>query len=76
MELNVNENVHMYAKHCGQCRKNILLPKEVIFICIACGYNIIKREHELTEIQWKKTKIFNRLKYAQQKTSCVCVDAF
>ena len=43
------------------------------FTCFSCGYNVIKRKHELSKIQRKKNFI-NRLKYAEQKIFCICID--
>ena len=34
----------------------------------------IQRKHQLTKFQRKKINIINRLKYAEQKFSCICVD--
>ena len=42
------------GKHCGHCNRNTLLPYKYEFTCISCGFNIIKRKHELTKIQRKK----------------------
>ena len=32
-----------------------------------------KRKHELSKIQRKKINFINRLKYAEQKTFCICI---
>ena len=35
---------------------------------------MIKRQHELSKIQRKKIYFINRLKYAEHKIFCICVD--
>ena len=42
------------AKQCLHCNQNTLLPYEYEFIGLSCGYNVIKRKHELTEITKNK----------------------
>ena len=51
-----------------------LLPNENDWTCIACGYNVKKWEHKLSKIQRKKN-FFTRLKYAEHKKLCICMDA-
>ena len=67
MELTEDEIIEKYAKQCGHCNRNTLLPYESEFTCNVCGYNVNKRKHELTKIQRKKINFINRLKYAEQK---------
>ena len=76
MELTQDEIIEKYAKNCGHCKHNTLLPYEYKFTCIACGYNINERKHELLKIQRKKLKFINRLKYAGQKIFCICIDVY
>ena len=47
-----------------------------IRICFSCGFNVIKRKYELSKIQRKKIKFINRLKYAEQKIFCICIDVY
>ena len=54
MELTEDEIIQKYAKNCGHCKRNTLLPYEYEFTCIACGYNVNKRKPELSKIQRKK----------------------
>ena len=54
MELTEDEIIQKYGKHCGHCNRNTLLPYEYENNCIVCGFNLIKRKHELTKIQRKK----------------------
>ena len=37
MELTEDENIQKYAKRCGRCNRNTLLPYEYEFTCIVCG---------------------------------------
>ena len=76
MELSEDEIIQKYAKNCGHCLKNTLLPYEYEFTCFSCGYNVNKRKHELSKIQRKKINFINRLKYAEQKIFCICIDVY
>ena len=76
MELSEDEKIKKYAKNCSHCNRNTLLPYEYEFTCFSCGYNVIKRKHELTEIQRKKINFKNALNYAEQKKFCICVDVY
>ena len=67
MELTEDENIQEYAKPCGHCKQNTLLPIEYEYTCFSCGYNINKRKYELSKIQRKKINFINRLKYAEEK---------
>ena len=76
MELTEDEIIEKYAKKCGHCNRNTLLPYEYEFTCFSCGFNINKRKHELSKIQRKKIKIINRIKYAEQTIFCICIDLY
>ena len=76
MELTEDEYIQKYAKRCGHCNQNILLPYEFEFTCITCGFNVINRKHELSKIQRKKINFINRLKYAEQKIFCISIDVY
>ena len=76
MELTEDEMIEKYAKNCGHCNRNTLLPYEYEFTCISCGYNVNKRKHELSKIQRKKINFINRIKYAEQKIFCICIDLY
>ena len=76
MELTEDEIIQKYAKNCGHCKRNTLLPCEYEFTCLSCGYNVNKLKHELCKIQGKKINFINRLKYAEQKKFCICVDLY
>ena len=49
MNLSEEEIFKKYAKNCGHCNRNILLPYENDNKCFSCGYNVIKRKHELSK---------------------------
>ena len=76
MNLSEDQIIEKYAKKCGHCNRNTLLPYEYEFTCFSCGYNINKRKQELTKIQRKKIIFINRLKYAEQKIFCICIDVY
>ena len=76
MELTDDEIIQKYSKNCGHCKRNTLLPYEYEWTCISCGFNINKRKHELSKIQRKKINFINRLKYAEQKIICICIDVY
>ena len=75
MEL-TDEIMEKYGKKCGHCNQNTLLPYEYEWICVSRGYNVINRKHELSKIQRKRINFINRLKYAEHKIFCICVDVY
>ena len=76
MELTEDEIIEKYGKRCGHCNRNTLLPYEYEFTCFSCGVNVIKRKNELSKIQRKGINFINRLKYAELKMFCICVDVY
>ena len=76
MQLSEDEINKNYIKHCGYCNRNTLLPNEYERTCISCGCNVIKRKHELSRIQRKRINLINRLKYAEFKIFCICVEVY
>ena len=76
MELSEDEIIKKYAKHCGHCSRNSLLPYKYDWTCFPCGFNLIKRWHELSQIQRKRINFIKRLKYAKHKKFCTCVDVY
>ena len=76
MELTEDEIIQKYGKHCGHCNRNTLLPYEYEFTCLSCGYNVNKRKHELSKIQRKEINFNNRLKYAEVKIFCICIEVY
>ena len=75
MELTEDEIIEKYGKHCGHCNRNTLLPYSYEWTCISCGFNLIKRKHELYN-STKKKYFNNRLKYADLKIVWICVDVY
>ena len=74
MELTEDETLRKYGKRCGHCNRKTLLPNQYEFTCVSCGYNINKQKHELSKTQRKKKNFIKRLKHAEQKLFCICVD--
>ena len=76
MELSEDQIIEKFAKKCLHCNRNTLLPYDYEFTCFSCGYNVNKRKNELSKIQRKKINFINRLKYAEQKIFCICIDVY
>ena len=76
MNLSKDEIIEKYAKHCSHCSPNTLLPYEYEFTCFSCGYNIIKRKHELSKVQRKRINFINRLKFTEHKVFCICEEEY
>ena len=76
MNLSGDQIFDKYAKQCGHCKGKTFLPYEYEFICVSCGYNVINRKNQLSKIQRKKINFINRLKYAEQKIFCVCIEVY
>ena len=51
MELTEDEIIEKYVKNCGHFNQNTLLSYEYGWTCFSCGYNVIRRKHELSKIQ-------------------------
>ena len=76
MNLSEDEIIEKSGKICGHCNRNMLLPYEYEWSCSGCGYNVLKRKHELSKFQRKKINFINRSKYAELKIFCICVDVY
>ena len=76
MNLTEDEIILKYGKFCSHCKRNTLLPYEYEYTCFLCNYVVSKRKHELSKIQRKKINFINRLKYAEQKIFCICIDVY
>ena len=76
MQLTEDEYIEKYAKNCGDCSLNMLLPYEYEWTCVSCGYNVIKQKHELSIIQRKQINFINRLKYAKCVIFCIGLDVY
>ena len=46
-----DEDLEKHGKKCGDCNRDTLLPYEFDWTFNSCGFNLIKREHQLTKIQ-------------------------
>ena len=53
-----------------------ILPYENEFPCISCGYIVIKENMNSLKYKEKKTNFVNRVKYAEMKNFCICVDVY
>ena len=62
MESTEDQIIERYAKLCGRCSRNILLPYEYEWPCVSCEYNLIKRKHELSKSSRKKNKFYQSIK--------------
>ena len=76
MILTDDEIIEKHNKRSGHCNRNCLLPYEYEITCLWCGYNVIKQKHQLSKIQRKKINFINRLKYAEHKIFCICIDVY
>ena len=76
MELSEDEIIQKYGKECAHCNRNTLLPYSYEWTCISCGFNLMKRKHELSKIQRKETIFIMSIKYAERKILCICVDVY
>ena len=76
MNLSETEIIQKYAMKCGHCERNTLLPYENEWTCFSCGFNVIKRKHELSKMPRKKINFINRLKDAERKIFCICIDVY
>ena len=50
MNLSEDQIIEKNGKRCGHCNRIILLPYEYVVSCFPCGFNLIKRKHELSKI--------------------------
>ena len=74
--LSEDEKIEKHGKNCGHCNRNMLLPYEYERNCFSCGFNVHKRKNELSKIQREKNNFINRLKYAEQKMFCLCMEVY
>ena len=76
MEQTEDEKIKKNGLLCKHCNQDTLLPYEYEFTCFSCGYDVIKRNHELSKIQRKKINFINRTKYAEEMFFCFCIDVY
>ena len=55
MHLSEDQIFEEHGKICRHCNRNTFLPYEYEFTCLWCRFDLIKRKHELSKIQRKKT---------------------
>ena len=60
MELTEDEIFQKCGKKCGNCNRNTLLPYDYEWTCFSCGYNVNKRQHELSKILRKEINFIFR----------------
>ena len=65
-----------HGKQRGHCNRNTFLPYQYQWTCFSSNYNVIKRKQELSKKQRKKTNFINRIKHAELKIFCICVDVY
>ena len=58
MELTEDEIIQKYAKNCGHCKRNCLLPYEYEFTCLSCGYNVKKKKTSTLKNTKKKNYFY------------------
>ena len=51
MELTADQIFESYGKKCMLRLGSTLLPYKYEWICFSCGYNVMKRENELTKLK-------------------------
>ena len=56
--------------------KKLLLPIEYDRICNSCGYNVIERKNELSEISRIKMNLINRLEYSEHQLVCISLQVY
>ena len=54
MNLSEVDSIEKYGKEGDHFSRNTLLPYEHEVTCFVCGFNLIKRKHELHKTQRKK----------------------
>ena len=61
MELTEDELIENYGIHSIHCFQNTKQPYEYEWTCISCGFNLIKRKHELSKIQREGNEFYQWL---------------
>ena len=54
----------------------MLLPYEYEWSRISWNYNVINRKNDFGETSRKKINFINKLKYAEHKLFCICIDVY
>ena len=56
MELTEDEIIQKYAKNCGHCKRNALLPYAYVWSCFSCNYVVSKRT-KMNSQKYKERKL-------------------
>ena len=73
MELTEDEIIEKNGKKMWSLQSKNLLPCEHEFTCFSCGYNVIKRKHELSKVQRKRITFYQSLRICRtQKFLPIC----
>ena len=59
MELSEDQIIEKYAKHCGHCKQNTLLPYEYEWTCLSCNFNVIKQKMNSLKFSVKKISLID-----------------
>ena len=54
MNLSEDQINEKFAKQCGHCNRKTLLPCEYEFICVSCGFNLLKENMNSLKFNEKK----------------------
>ena len=77
MEITEDEIIQKYGQNCRHCNRNTLLPYEYEYTCFSCGYNVIKRKHELSKVKRKKNTFYKQIEICRVKNLLdFCVDVY
>ena len=61
MNISDDEIIEKHGNKGGHCSQNTLMPYKFEFSCFSCGYNVIKRKHELSNTQ-NNNKFYQSIK--------------
>ena len=76
MQLSEDRTNRKNAKQWSHCTPNKLVPYEYEWTCFSCGYNVREWKNCLGKIQQRKINFVNRLKNAERKSMCYCIDVY
>ena len=87
-DINRRREKEEYAKQCMQWTGNTIIPHKYEFTFVACGHNVKKQKNwnynktaflfflRFLTKQQPSINFFNRLKCAEKKTLCICVEIY
>ena len=76
MNLSEDHIIEKYGKQGQHCNRKTLHPNEYEFTYISCNYIVIRPKHELPKVQRKEINFIYRLKYAERKIICICIEVY